>query len=114
MAVEGTLSQEFLAAYQDWTSTRNRRREQPSAKEISLMWRAIVWPGRYLFRRASFPQLLAFQLDTYANAFELDLQRLMAKRWFGGRYSVQQVLRQSFEAAEIIADGLIADEEVVF
>ena len=115
MAVAGQLSHEFLVAWQDWTVDRHRARERPSALQISQMERAMAWPGRYLYRRVDREELLAFQLDTYANAFGLDLRRLMLRKWIdGSKYSVQAVLNLSFAAADRIADGLLADDEVLF
>ena len=113
MAVEGSLSYEFVAAYQDWTADRHRIRERPSAQEISHMERALFWPGRYL-RDRSTDLARALNLTSLARARGVELNQVVRRGKHRGVRSSSAWQDLALEAAHRIAVGLQGDEIAVF
>jgi hypothetical protein len=113
MAVECSLSYEFVAAYQDWTADRHRIRERPSAQEISHMERALFWPGRYL-RDRSTDLARALNLTSLARARGIELDQVVRRGKHRGVGSSPAWQDLALEAAHRIAIGLRIDEIAVF
>jgi hypothetical protein len=101
-------------AYAQWVREQNlRAREKPTSIEISHMESAFGWPGSYL-RRKPMELLVAFQVNTRANALEIDVDQLTHVHRILRHYSGENVRRLCREAADYIAYGLNRDEEPVF
>jgi hypothetical protein len=113
MAVEGSLSQEFLVAHQDWTADRHRVRERPSAQEISYMERALFWPGRYLRERPG-DLVRALNLASLARARGVELDQVVRRGKHRGVRSSSTWQGLALEAAREIAIGLRVDRIAVF
>jgi hypothetical protein len=113
MAVEGSLSYEFVAAYQDWTADRHRIRERPSAQEISHTERALFWPGRYL-RDRSTDLARALNLTSLARARGIGLDAVVRRGKHSGVRSSSAWQELALEATNQIAVGLRVDRIAVF
>jgi hypothetical protein len=87
----------------------NRTRILPSAKQISQMERAIVWPLRYLREAAA-----VLVVNTCARVASLggDLDAEIKRRHYDGEAEAWR--RSHWKHCDRIADGLITDREVVF
>jgi hypothetical protein len=112
MAIEGSLSYEFVAAYQDWTADRHLIRERPSAQEISVMERALFWPGRYL--RTSHELARALNLCGLAQARGLSVRDVAKHGKHVDVRSPSAWHELALEAAHLIAVGLRVDRIAVF
>ena len=113
MAVECSLSYEFVAAYQDWTADRHRFRERPSAQEISHMERALFWPGRYL-RARSTDLVRALNLTSLARTRGVELDQVVRRGKHSGVRSSSAWQDLALEAAHEISIGLRVDRIAVF
>jgi hypothetical protein len=87
----------------------NRTRILPTAKEISQMENAINWPMQYL-REAR--HVLIVNVCARVASFDGDLAREIVKRRYPGE--AEQWQRVNWQLCDKIADGLIADREMVF
>ena len=112
MAVEGKLDQEFVAAYQGWTADRNRHRDPPSARQISCMEHALLWPGHYLRDRDELAR--ALNLCGLARASGLSVQQVVRGGKHKGARSPTQWNQLALEAADQVAAGLRINKIAVF
>jgi hypothetical protein len=112
MAVEGSLSHDFVAAWQDWTEDRHRVRERPSALEISIMERALFWPGRYLRDRHELAR--ALNLCGLATVRGVSVRDVVKRGKHRGVRSPSAWHELALEAAHRIAVGLRVDRIAVF
>jgi hypothetical protein len=88
---------------------QNRTRILPSAKEISQMERAIIWPLAYLREPVG---VLIVNTCARVASFDGDLPAEMKRRRYDGDAEAWQKLNWQF--CDNIADGLIGDRVVVF
>ena len=112
MAVEGKLDPEFVTAYQTWTIDRNRWHERPAAADISVMERALAWPGAYL--RDQIELARALNLCALAQARGLSVRDVVRGGKHKGVRSPTQWHQMALIAANTIAGGLRVDRIAVF
>jgi hypothetical protein len=87
----------------------NRTRILPSAREISQMEQAIVWPMQYL-REAR--HVLIVNVCARVASFDGDLEREIVRRRYRG--DAEQWQRWNWQLCDKIADRLIAGRVMVF
>jgi hypothetical protein len=112
MAVEGKLDPEFVTAYQTWTIDRNRWRERPAAADISVMERALAWPGAYL--RDQIELARALNLCGVAQARGMSVRDVVRRGKHADVRSPTQWNQLALTAANTIAVGLRIDRIAVF
>lgn len=88
---------------------QNRVRILPTAREITEMELAIVWPLTYLELDR---QILIVNVVARVASYEGDLQREMRRRNYAG--DPEQWQKENWRLCDTIADGLIADRVTVF
>jgi hypothetical protein len=96
---------------QTW-KRRNRARIMPSAREISVMERALEWPGRHLRHRLELAR--ALNICALAQARELAVEDVVRRGKHAGVRSPTEWHRLALEAADRIAVGLQVDRIAVF
>jgi hypothetical protein len=96
---------------QTW-KRRNRVRVMPSAREISVMERALGWPGRHL--RCHLELARALNICALAQARELPVEDVVKRGRHAGVRSPTEWHRLALEAADRIAVGLQVDRIAVF
>ena len=87
----------------------NRVRILPSAKEISEMERALMWPLQYL---KGARKVLICNVCARVASFDGDLDREIRRRKYRGNAEHWQ--RLNWKYCDRIADGLILDKVAVF
>ena len=96
---------------QTW-KRRNRVRIMPSAHQISVMERALEWPGRHL--RLQLELARALNICALAQARELPLEDVVRRGKHAGVRAPTEWHRLAQEAAHRIAVGLQVDRIAVF
>jgi hypothetical protein len=96
---------------QTW-KRRNRVRVMPSAHQISVMERALGWPGRHL--RLQLELARALNICALAQARELAVEEVLRRSKHAGVRSPTEWHRLALEAAHRIAVGLQGDRIAVF
>jgi hypothetical protein len=96
---------------QTW-KRRNRVRVMRSARQISVMERALEWPGRHLPHHLELAW--ALNICSLAQARELPVEDVVRRGKHAGVRSAAEWHRLALEAAHRIAVGLQVDRVVVF
>jgi hypothetical protein len=96
---------------QSW-ARRNQVRLPPSAREVSQMEQALLWPGEYL---GDAPDLVyALNATALTRARELELADVVRRGPHAGMRSTIAWQQLALEAAERIAGGLVRNRAAVF
>lgn len=88
---------------------QNRVRVLPSAKEISRMEQAIMWPLQYLKEAR---EVLIVNVCARMSAVDGNLHREIRRRRYGGE--AEEWRKQNWKLCDRIADGLVKDRVLVF
>jgi hypothetical protein len=99
------------ALEQSW-ARRNQVRLLPSAREVSQMERALLWPGEYL--RSAFDLVYALNATALACAREVELEDVVKRGRRAGVRSTIVWQQLALEAADRIARGLGRDRVTIF